>query len=68
MTIYIFNTVLHSTTVNSNLSWLFSVNAVLVLGLVHHVAVGCVVGVLEEICYFHFQVKSEDEHVLVLYR
>jgi hypothetical protein len=66
MTIYIINRVLHSTIVNSNLSQLFSVNAVLVLGLMHHV--GCFVGLCKETCYLHLQVKSEAERMLTLYR
>jgi len=32
------------------------------------VVVCCFVGVLEEQCYFHLQVKSEDECMLMLYR
>jgi hypothetical protein len=68
MTIYIVNTILHSTIVNSNLSQLFSVNAVLVLGLMLHVVVDCFVGLCEEMCYFHLQVKSEDARMLTLYR
>jgi hypothetical protein len=58
MTIYIFNTILHGTVINFNLSWLFTVSAVPVLGHVHLVAVGCVVDVLEEMCYFQTKVRT----------